>query len=266
MSIVRLTSLEAPELQVFSRLTERQLRSVGSPSEALFIAESPKVILAALEMGCEPVSLLCEERHLSGDASPILARCPHLSAFTGSRELLSRLTGYMLTRGVLCAMRRPQEPSAAEVCRDARRVVVIDAVCDSTNIGSIFRAAAAFGLDGVLLTRDSCDPLNRRALRVSMGTALRIPWAWVDDPVGDLHALGFRTAAMALRSDSLLLSSSILHDEPRLAIIMGTEGDGLPSEVIDASDYVVCIPMHRGVDSLNVASAAAVAFYELGRR
>lgn len=230
----------------------------------MFIAESPKVIGVALAAGYQPVALLCERRHLTGDAADIIRQCPQdMPVYTGERELLASLTGYTLTRGVLCAMRRPQLPTVESVCRNARRVVVIDAVSDTTNIGAIFRSAAALGIDGVLLTRDSCDPLNRRAVRVSMGSVFLVPWTWLDADISSLHGYGFRTAAMALSDQSVALDDPTLSSEPRLAIVMGTEGDGLPHQTIADADYVVRIPMAHGVDSLNVAAAAAVAFWQL---
>lgn len=263
MPIIEITSLSHPGVEVFSTLTEAQLRNRLEPSKGLFIVESPKVIRVALEAGYEPLAFLCERKHLTGDAAPLLARCPDVPVYTGDRELLAGLTGYVLTRGVLCAMRRPAERSVSEVCREARRVVVIDGVVDTTNIGAIFRSAAALGIDAVLLTRTSCDPLNRRAVRVSMGSVFLVPWAWLDGTADDLRAEGFRTAAMALTDRSVPLDHPALAQEPRLALIMGTEGDGLSYEAIRQADYVVRIPMAHGVDSLNVAAAAAVAFWEL---
>lgn len=263
MPIIPVTSLDAPQVAPFARLTEAQLRNRLSPADGLFIAESPKVIRVALEAGFEPVSLLCEERHIQGDARDIIGGHPEMPVYTGSRELLAGLTGYTLTRGVLCAMRRPAQPSVEQVCLGARRVVVIHGVVDTTNIGAIFRSAAALGIDGVLLTRDSCDPLNRRAVRVSMGSVFLVPWTWIDDPITSLQRLGFKTAAMALTDRSVSLDDARLAAEPRLAIIMGTEGDGLPHEAIAGADYVVRIPMSHHVDSLNVAAAAAVAFWQL---
>ena len=266
MPIVHITSLSHPGLEVFSTLTEAQLRNRLDPERGLFIAESPKVIRVALDAGYEALALLCEERHIEGDAADIIARCEGQEGFTvytGSRELLASLTGYTLTRGVLCAMRRRTLPSVAEVCRDARRVVVMDSVVDSTNIGAIFRSAAALGIDAVLLTRGSCDPLNRRAIRVSMGSVFLVPWTWIDAPIGSLRELGFRTVAMALTDNSIPLDAPVLQTEPRLAIIMGTEGDGLPHDTIADADYVVRIPMAHGVDSLNVAAASAVACWQL---
>ena len=263
MNIIRITTLADERVAVFARLTEAQLRNRLHPDDALFIAESPKVIRVALGAGYEPVAMLCEGRHIAGDAADIVERLGDVPIYTGERELLARLTGYTLTRGVLCAMRRPAPPSVADVCRDARRVVVVDGVVDTTNIGAIFRSAAALGMDAVLVTRNSCDPLNRRAVRVSMGTVMLVPWTWVDDDLGQLRQLGFKTVAMALTDDSIPLDSEVLKREPKLAIVMGTEGDGLPKETIASTDYVVKIPMAYGVDSLNVAAAAAVAFWEL---
>lgn len=263
MPIIHITSLTHPGVEVFSTLTEAQLRREVDSDKGIFIAESPKVIRVALDAGYEPLSLLCEERHIVGDAADIIARCPDMPVYTGSRELLASLTGYTLTRGVLCAMRRPKAPSVVDVVRDARRVVIIDGVTDTTNIGAIFRSAAALGIDAVLLTRTACDPLNRRAVRVSMGSVFLVPWTWIDDIPSEMHAEGFATAAMALTDDSVSLDDPILKNVTKLAIIMGTEGDGLAREVITASDYVVRIPMAHGVDSLNVAAAAAVAFWEL---
>lgn len=266
MPIIRIQSADAPALAPYRSLTERQLRNRLHPDEAIMVVESPKVITTALNAGCEPLSLLCEERHITGDAAAIIARLGDKPVYTGSRDLLATLTGYTLTRGVLCAMRRPATKTVADVCRGARRIVVIDAVCDTTNIGAIFRSAAALGMDGALLTRDSCDPLNRRAIRVSMGTVFQLPWAWADDAIATAKRYSFKTVAMALRHDSIALDDARLKAEARLAIIMGTEGDGLPAEAIGGADYVVRIPMAHGVDSLNVAAASAVAFWELTKR
>lgn len=264
MPIIRIESLAHPGVEVFSALTEAQLRNRIEPAKGLFIAESPKVIHVALDAGYEPVSLLCEEKHIVGDAAAIIRRCgDDIPVYTGNRQLLASLTGYTLTRGVLCAMRRPAPRRVEEVCADARRVVVIDGVVDTTNIGAIFRSAAALGIDAVLLTPTSCDPLNRRAVRVSMGSVFLLPWTWLDEPITHLSTLGFRTAAMALTDNSVSIDHPALRNEPRLAIIMGTEGDGLAPEVIAKSDYVVRIPMSHGVDSLNVAAASAVAFWQL---
>ena len=262
MPVITVNTLAHPGLEVYASLTEAQLRNRLDPSRGIFIAESPKVINVAIEAGCQPLSLLCEVRHVEGDAASISARFPDIPVYTGSRELLASLTGYTLTRGVLCAMRRPVPPAVEEVCRDARRVVVIDGVVDTTNIGAIFRSAAALGIDAVVLTPTSCDPLNRRAIRVSMGTVFLVPWTWVDD-AESLRSLGFKTVAMALTDKSVSIDDPQLCAEPRLAIIMGTEGDGLPASTIQRADYTARIPMAHGVDSLNVAAAAAVAFWQL---
>ena len=269
MNIIEVTSLTAQGLDVYGTLTEAQLRNRLEPEKGLFIAESPKVISVALDAGMEPVSLLCERKHIEGDAKAIIERCPaEMPIYTGNRELLAQLTGYTLTRGVLCAMRRPKPLSPEEVCKKARRIVVLHGVVDTTNVGAIFRSAAALGIDALLMTRDSCDPLNRRAVRVSMGSVFLVPWTWLDSedgtPVGTIHKLkemGFTTAAMALRKDDISIDDPKLKDTERLALIMGTEGDGLPEAIIDASDLVVKIPMHHGVDSLNVGNAAAIAFW-----
>mgnify|MGYP002762800821 FL=1 len=266
MPIIEIDSLSHPGTEVFSTLTEAQLRNNIEPEKGIFIAESPKVINVALNAGYQPVSLLCERKHIDGDAADIISRCGDIPVYTGTRDLLAQLTGYPLTRGVLCAMRRPAPLSMEEVCRDARRIVVINGVVDTTNIGAIFRSAAALGIDAVLLTRNSCDPLNRRAVRVSMGSVFLVPWTWMDGPLTDLNQLGFRTAAMALTENSVSIDHPSLTAEPKLAIVMGTEGDGLPKETIAEADYVVRIPMSHAVDSLNVAAAAAVAFWELRAR
>lgn len=263
MNIIEISSLQEKGLEVFSTLTEAQLRMELEPEKGLFIAESPKVIRVALDAGWQPTALLCERKHIEGDARDIVERVGDIPIYTGNRELLAKLTGYTLTRGVLCAMRRKVMPSVAEVVKDARRIVVIEAVTDTTNIGAIFRSAAALGIDAVLLTRDTCDPLNRRAVRVSMGSVFLVPWTWLDGPITSLHEYGFRTAAMALSDNSILLDDARLKEEPRLAVIMGTEGDGLPQQTISEADYTVKIPMAHHVDSLNVAAAAAVAFWEL---
>ena len=265
MNIIEISSLQQEGLEVFSTLTEAQLRMELEPEKGLFIAESPKVIRVALDAGWEPTALLCERKHITGDAQDIVERVGDIPIYTGSREMLSQLTGYTLTRGVLCAMRRKTMPSVLEVVRDAHRVVVIEAVTDTTNIGAIFRSAAALGIDAVLLTRDTCDPLNRRAVRVSMGSVFLVPWTWLDGSAKSLQPLGFKTAAMALTDNSISLDDPRLKDEDRLAVIMGTEGDGLPHQTIEEADYTVRIPMAHGVDSLNVAAAAAVAFWELRR-
>ena len=266
MSIINISSLNEAGVEVFSTLTEAQLRNRIEPDKGIFIAESPKVIHVALNAGYEPLALLCEQKHITGDAADIISRCGDIPVYTGSRELLAALTGYTLTRGVLCAMRRPKPRNVEEICRSAHRIVVVDGVVDTTNIGAIFRSAAALGIDAVLLTPTSCDPLNRRAVRVSMGSVFLVPWTWIDVPLSTLRQYGFRTAAMALMDNSVSIDHPSLREESRLAIIMGTEGDGLANEVIADSDYVVRIPMSHDVDSLNVAAAAAVAFWELRKR
>lgn len=263
MPIIEITNIAAPGVEIFSTLTEAQLRNELEPEKGIFIAESPKVIQVALRAGYQPLALLCEERHIIGDAADIIAQHPDMPVYTGSREVLSQLTGYVLTRGVLCAMQRPAAPSLSQVLQDARRVVIIDSVTDTTNIGAIFRSAAALGIDAVLLTRSSCDPLNRRAVRVSMGSVFLVPWTWIDDIAGQMHEAGFITAAMALSDNSISIDNPLLKSIDKLAIIMGTEGDGLTPEVISAADHVVRIPMSHQVDSLNVAAAAALAFWEL---
>lgn len=263
MAIIKVTSLSHPGLEVFSTLTEAQLRNRLEPEKGIFIVESPKVIRVALTAGFEPIALLCEGKHITGDAADIIAQCGDIPIYTGERELLASLTGYTLTRGVLCAMRRPTPRSVESVCNGGHRLVIIDGVVDATNIGAIFRSAAALGIDGVLLTPDSCDPLNRRAVRVSMGSVFLVPWTWLDAPINALHQYGFRTVAMALTDNSVPIDAPCLQQEAKLAIIMGTEGDGLPHETIAEADYVARIPMSNQVDSLNVAAASAVAFWQL---
>lgn len=266
MNLIKVTSLTQPGVEAYGALTEAQLRNRLDPERGIFIAESPKVIAVALDAGYEPLSLLCERRHITGDAAPLIARCGDIPIYTGERDLLARLTGYTLTRGVLCAMRRPLPRPVDEVCQDSRRIVVIDSVVDTTNIGAIFRSAAALGIDAVLLTPTSCDPLNRRAVRVSMGSVFLVPWTWLNQPISSLNNLGFKTVAMTLTDRSVSIEDPTLCAEPRLAIIMGTEGDGLASDTILQADYVARIPMHHSVDSLNVAAAAAVAFWQLRKR
>ena len=267
MNIIEITDLSAPELAPYTRLTEAQLRNKLEPEKGIFIAESPKVIGTALDAGCEPLSFLMERRQIDGPAAGVLARCPDAAVYTADRSVLQALTGYALTRGVLCAMRRPQPRSVEALCRDARRVAVLEGIVDSTNIGAIFRGAAALGMDAVLLTTAGSDPLYRRASRVSMGNVFLISWTYLPES-GDwtqlLRDLGFRTVAMALRNDSVRLDDPRLAAEEKLAIVMGTEGDGLAPSTIASCDYTVRIPMYHGVDSLNVAAASAVAFYELG--
>lgn len=263
MAIIELSSLDHPGVEIFASLTEAQLRNRLDADRGLLIAESPKVINVALDAGYEPISLLCERRHIDGDAASIIKRCGDIPVYTGQRELLTSLTGYKLTRGVLCAMRRKPFLPASKICANASRVAIIDSVVDTTNIGAIFRSAAALGIEAVLLTRTSCDPFNRRSIRVSMGSVFLVPWTWIDDPLTDLRELGFRTVAMALTENSVSITDPVLSAEPHLVIIVGNEGDGLPQATIDGADYRVCIPMAHNVDSLNVAAAAAIAFWQL---
>ncbi len=267
-SIIEIQNFSDPALDLYARLTENQLLNRADPENALFIAESPLVIGRALDAGCKPVSFLMERQHIGGKGREILARCcQDIPVYTAEESVLAQLTGFHLTRGMLCAMRRPKLPSVEEVCRSARRIAVLENVMNPTNIGAIFRSAAALGMDAVLLTCAGSDPLYRRASRVSMGNVFLIPWTYLPEE-GDwtqlLRAFGFRTVAMALRDDSVRLDDPRLAAEERLAIVMGTEGDGLASTTIASCDYTVKIPMYHGVDSLNVAAASAVAFYELG--
>ena len=265
-NIIEITDFSAPELDIYARLTENQLLCRADPSQALFIAESPLVIGRALDAGCVPVSALIKTKHIEGKASDLLRRCGDIPVYTAPLEVLAKLTGFHLTRGMLCAMRRPQLPTVEEVCATARRIAVLENVMNPTNVGAIFRSAAALGMDAVLLTSAGSDPLYRRASRVSMGNVFLIPWTYLPegDWVAQLHALGFQTAAMALRDDSLTLCDPRLAAAEKLAVVLGTEGDGLADGTIAACDYTVRIPMSRGVDSLNVAAASAVAFYQLG--
>ncbi len=272
--VIEIADLAAPELEVYARLTEGQLKNRAEPEKGLFIAESPKVIDRALDAGYEPVSLLMERKHVDGQARDIVARCGDVPVYTSELSVLKELTGFPLTRGVLCAMRRRPLPTAEEVCAGARRIAVLEEVVNPTNVGAIFRSAAALGMDAVLLTPGSCDPLYRRAVRVSMGTVFQIPWAFLGEAVGDwphpgmdrLRALGFRTAAMALEDDSVPIDDPALAAEEKLALILGTEGEGLAARTIADCDYTARIPMSHGVDSLNVAAASAVAFWQLGGR
>lgn len=273
-NIIEITDLSMPELDPYTRLTEAQLRNKLEPQLGLFIAESEKVIRVALNSGFEPVSLLMEHRHIDGQGKDIVERCGDIPIYTADRETLAALTGYELTRGFLCAMRRPTLPTVEELCRDARRVAVLEGIVDVTNIGAIFRSAAALHIDAVLLTPTCCDPLYRRAARVSMGTVFQVPWTrigdtpdqWPEQGMQRLHDLGFRTAAMALSDNSVSIDDPQLMAEDKLAIILGTEGDGLSHSTIAACDYTVMIPMSHGVDSLNVAAASAVAFWQLRAR
>ncbi len=274
MDLREITDFNAPELDVYARLTENQLVNRADPANALFIAESPLVIGRALDAGCVPVSFLMERKHVEGKASELLARCPaDIPVYAATLEVLEQLTGFKLTRGMLCAMRRLQLPAVERVCAGARRVAVLENVMNPTNIGAIFRSAAALNMDAVLLSSQGSDPLYRRAVRVSMGTVFQIPWtyfpedaAWPEGGMTLLRQLGFKTAAMALRDDSLSIDDPRLLAEEKLAVVLGTEGDGLAAETIARCDYTVRIPMAHGVDSLNVAAASAVAFYQLGKR
>ena len=266
--VIEIHDFSDPALDVYARATENQLVNRADPANALFIAESPLVIGRALDAGCVPVSFLMEPQHITGKGAEILGRCdPDLPVYTASLEVLTQLTGFHLTRGMLCAMRRPPLPSVAEVCADARRIAVLENVMNPTNVGAIFRSAAALGMDAVLLTPGCSDPLYRRSARVSMGTVFQIPWTFTGDWPGEgmeqLNRLGFRTAAMALSDDSVSIDDRRLMAEEKLAVILGSEGDGLTETTIARCDYTVKIPMYHGVDSLNVAAASAVAFWQL---
>ena len=273
-NIIEITDFSIPALDVFARLTEAQLRNRLEPEKGIFIAESPKVIARALDAGCQPVSLLMERKHIEGQAKEIIDRCGEIPVYTAQREVLAGLTGYELTRGILCAMRRPKLPTVEELCADARRVAVLEGIVDPTNVGAIFRSAAALGMDAVLLTPTCCDPLNRRSVRVSMGTVFQVPWArigssasqWPQHGLQRLKELGFKTAAMAISDSAVAIDDPTLCAEDRLAVILGTEGDGLARTTVAGSDYTVCIPMSHNVDSLNVAAASAVAFWQLGKK
>ena len=273
-NIIEIHDLSQPELAPFARLTEAQLRNRREPEKGIFIAESPKVIHRALDAGCRPQALLMERRHITGQGAEVIARCGDIPLYTADPEVLESLTGYRLTRGVQCAMSRPELPTVEALCADAHRVAVLEGVVDTTNIGAIFRSAAALSVDAVLLTPTCCDPLNRRAVRVSMGTVFQVPWTYIGTSAEDwprpgldrLRAMGFKTAAMALRDDSVSIDDEGLMAEEKLAILLGTEGDGLSARTIADCDYTVRIPMAPQVDSLNVAAASAVAFWQLRRR
>ena len=270
-NIIEITDLSLPELDVYARLTEAQLRNRLEPEKGIFFAESTKVIDVALRSGYSPLSLLMERKHITGQAKDIVTRCGDIPLYTADRDVLAALTGYPVTRGVLCAMRRPVQPPVEELCKNASRIAVLENIVDTTNIGAIFRSAAALNIDAVLVSPSCCDPLCRRAMRVSMGTICQVPWAYIgDDPadwpekgIARLHALGFKAAAMALSDNSVSIEDPVLRQEEKLAIILGTEGNGLSAKTIAACDYTVKIPMAHGVDSLNVAAASAVAFWEL---
>ena len=270
-NVIEITDFSAPELDVYARLTEAQLLNRFEPAKGMFIAESPKVIHRALDAGCVPVSLLMERKDIEGSAAEIIARCPEIPVFTADEDLLCNLTGYHLTRGVLCAMRRPALPTVEDICRAARRVVVLENVQNPTNVGAIFRSAAALGMDAVLLTPGCSNPLYRRSARVSMGTVFQIPWTFIGSETTDwphpgmdkLKEMGFKTVSMALRDDSYSIDDPRLRQEEKLAILMGSEGDGLTDDTLASCDFTVKIPMYHGVDSLNVAAASAVAFWEL---
>jgi tRNA G18 (ribose-2'-O)-methylase SpoU len=273
-NIYEITDFSAPELDVYARLTEAQLLNRFEPAKGMFIAESPKVIHRALDAGCVPVSLLMERKDIEGSAAEIIARCPEIPVFTADEDLLCNLTGYHLTRGVLCAMRRPALPTVEDICRTARRVVVLENVQNPTNVGAIFRSAAALGMDAVLLTPGCSNPLYRRSARVSMGTVFQIPWTFIGSETTDwphpgmdkLKEMGFKTVSMALRDDSYSIDAPELAAQEKLAVVLGTEGDGLANSTIADCDYTVKIPMYHGVDSLNVAAASAVAFWELRKK
>ena len=267
-NVIEITDFAAPELDVYARLTENQLLNRQEPENALFIAESPNVILRALDAGCVPVSMLLERKHITGQAAEVIARCGDIPIYTAELSILTQLTGFPLTRSVLCAMRRPKLPEAGAICAGARRIAVLENIMNPTNLGAIFRSAAALGMDAVLLTPACCDALYRRAVRVSMGTVFQVPWtyldcAWPGEGLELLHSLGFKTAAMALTDQSVSIEDPRLMEEEKLAIVLGTEGDGLAEETIARCDYTVRIPMSHGVDSLNVAAASAVAFWQL---
>lgn len=271
-NIIEITDFSAPELDVYARLTENQLINRHEPEKGLFIAESPKVVERALDAGYTPISLLLEKKHIEGEARNVIARCGNIPVYTADFDVLKQLTGFPLTRGVLCAMRRPKLPSAESICNGARRIAILENVMNPTNIGAIFRSAAALNIDAILLTPACSSPLYRRAIRVSMGTVFQIPWAflgeedssWPEEGMQLLRNLGFKTAAMALSDNSIRIDDPQLLSEEKLAIILGTEGDGLSAATIADCDYTVRIPMSHGVDSLNVAAASAIAFWQLG--
>lgn len=266
-NIIELHDFSAPELDVYARLTEAQLLNRHNLKEGLFIAESPKVIDRALAAGCQPVSILVETSHIRGESLDVICKCGDIPVYTAAFDVLTQLTGYQLTRGMLCAMRRPELPSVAEVCKNARRIAVLEDVMNPTNLGAIFRSAAALGMDAVLLTPACSNPLYRRSCRVSMGTVFQVPWTYLGENwIQELRDMGFKTCAMALKDDSYSVDDPALREVEKLAIVLGTEGDGLAAKTIAGCDYTVKIPMYHGVDSLNVAAASAVAFWELRPR
>ena len=272
-NIIEITNFEAPELDVYARLTEVQLLNRHEPEKGIFIAESPKVIERALDAGCTPNSFLTEHRYIEGQAKELIQRCGNIPVYTAEFDVLTKLTGFQLTRGTLCAMYRPKLPSVEEVCRNASRIVVLENIMNPTNIGAIFRSAAALNMDAVLLTSDCSNPLYRRAIRVSMGTVFQIPWTFLENKADQqykgiqlLQDFGFKTAAMALNDQSISIGDPRLMDAEKLAVVLGSEGEGLTAETIAQCDYTVKIPMSHGVDSLNVAAASAVAFWQLGQR
>lgn len=266
-NIIEITDFNFLQLDIYARMSEGQLLNRHEPEKGIFIAESPKVVERALDAGCEPISMLVEHKHIDGEAKPIIDRCGKVPVYTAPFEVLTQLTGFKLTRGMLCAMHRPQLPNVSEVCSKARRIAVLENVMNPTNVGAIFRSAAALNMDAVLLTHGCSNPLYRRAIRVSMGTVFQIPWTFLDEEKGisELKELGFKTAAMALTDDSVSIDNEKLLAEEKLAIVLGTEGDGLAKETIADCDYTVKIPMSHGVDSLNVAAASAVAFWQMGK-
>ena len=267
MNLIEITDFHAPELDVYARLTEAQLLNRFEPKKGMFIAESPKVILRALDALCVPVSLLVERNHINEEARQAIDACGDVPVYTAPLDVLTQLTGFQLTRGMLCAMRRPELPGLEQVLTGARRVAVLEDIMNPTNLGAIFRSAAALGMDAVLLTPACSNPLYRRSARVSMGTVFQVPWTYLPENwIEVLGSYGFKTAAMALSEDSVTVEDAALHEEEKLAIVLGTEGDGLARQTIARCDYTVRIPMSHGVDSLNVAAASAVAFWELGRR
>lgn len=267
-NIIEITDFQAPELDIYARLTENQLLNRANPEQGIFIAESPKVIERALDNGYEPISLLLERKHITGEAKDIVARCKNIPIYTADFPILTQLTGFQLTRGALCAMYRHKLPSIESICTNARRIAILENVVNPTNVGAIFRSAAALNMDAVLLTSACSNPLYRRAIRVSMGTVFQVPWTFFDNTQIDfsiLKQLGFKTAAMALSDNSISIDDTQLRSEEKLAIILGAEGDGLLDTTIANCDYTVRIPMSHGVDSLNVAAASAVAFWELSK-